>query len=137
VSSQRAFNLLLAAALISLGVYGWLAQYAHPMGDDWSYARMGIDHPLLPWLKDQYFTWNGRYFSNILVGKGPLVLGIDHLWLYRLVPLALIADLAFLHGPTVRVRFHDALKPCNAGQGPGPHRALPAGMPDLPEGSTL
>lgn len=60
------------------------------MADDWSYAWQGIHHDLLPWLRSEYLHWNGRYFSNILVGRGPLVLGLDHLWLYRLIPVALI-----------------------------------------------
>lgn len=90
MSPRVAYRILLGAAVLSLALFAWLARYAHPMGDDWSYARMGIDHHLLPWLKDQYFTWNGRYFSNILVGSSPLMLGLEEVWLYRTIPLLLI-----------------------------------------------
>ena len=82
-----AFFILLAASLLK---YVWLARYCHPMADDWSYAHQGITRDLLPWLQGEYLNWNGRYFSNVLVGKGPLVLGLDALWLYRSVPVMLV-----------------------------------------------
>lgn len=81
------FIILLAASLLK---YAWLALYCHPMADDWSYAHQGITRDLLPWLQGEYLNWNGRYFSNVLVGKGPLILGLDALWLYRSVPVALL-----------------------------------------------
>jgi Family of unknown function (DUF6056) len=83
----NAFLVLLAASLLK---YAWLALYCHPMADDWSYAHQGITRELFPWLKGEYLNWNGRYFSNVLVGRGPLVLGLDALWLYRSVPVALL-----------------------------------------------
>jgi len=74
-----------------LGLYLLLARFIHPFADDWSYAVAGMRTELLPRLWDEYNLWNGRYFSNILVLRGPLVLGLEQgLWLYRSVPVVLI-----------------------------------------------
>ena len=90
MKTQRAFVLFISLLGLVLIEHVWLAQFAHPMGDDWSYAYQGIERDLLPWLKGEYLHWNGRFFSNLLVVKGPLVLGVDQLWLYRLMPVALM-----------------------------------------------
>lgn len=80
--------LLLALALFR---YIALAFYVHPFADDFSYAVAGMRTDLLPRLWDEYNLWNGRWFSNILVLRGPLVLGMEQgLWLYRIVPIALL-----------------------------------------------
>lgn len=82
---------LFIALCLVLGLFCWLAAYIHPFADDWSYAVAGMRTELLPRLWDEYNLWNGRYFSNVLVLRGPLVLGLDRgLPLYRVVPLALI-----------------------------------------------
>lgn len=60
------------------------------MADDWSYAYQGRTRELGPWLMSEYLKWNGRYFSNLFVGKGPMVLGTGALWLYRTVPIVLL-----------------------------------------------
>ena len=127
--------ILVSASLLFLFACAWLAQYAHPMGDDWSYARMGMDHGLLPWLKDQYFTWNGRYFSNALVGRGPLTLGIDHLWMYRCVPVVLIALTWCAYTAFLRALFRDAFTHMQTWAAGLVFTALFLhGMPDLGEG---
>ena len=90
MSPRTVFRIFIVLLAVSLLKHFWLAGYCHPMADDWSYAHQGITRALLPWLQGEYMNWNGRYFSNILVGNGPLVLGPDALWLYRLVPVALM-----------------------------------------------
>lgn len=68
-----------------------LALYIHPYADDFSYAVAGLEAPLAERLVQEYTSWNGRYFSNILVLRSPLLLGIAKgLWLYRLAAILLI-----------------------------------------------
>lgn len=82
-------SLLLAAALAR---YMAVACFVHPFADDLSYASIGMRTELLPRLHDEYLNWNGRWFSNALVLRGPLVLGLERgLWLYRAAPLVLMA----------------------------------------------
>ena len=91
MSSRSSVPLLLVSLLGVLGLYLWLACYVHPFADDWSYAVAGMRTELLPRLWDEYHLWNGRYFSNILVLRGPMVLGLERgLVLYRLLPVALM-----------------------------------------------
>ncbi len=78
--------------VVGLLRYLWAACYVHPFADDFSYAVAGMHNALGPRLLDEYRFWNGRWFSNILVLRGPLVLGLEEgLWLYRSVPILLIA----------------------------------------------
>lgn len=83
--------LLFVLLVVGLFRYVWASCYVHPFADDFSYAVAGMHNSLGPRLLDEYRFWNGRWFSNILVLRGPLVLGLDvGLWLYRMVPLLLI-----------------------------------------------
>lgn len=84
----RILWLLLALAFLR---HLWIALYVHPYADDFSYAVAGMRSPLLERLAQEYDSWNGRYFSNILVLRNPLVLGMDQgLWPYRMVAIALM-----------------------------------------------
>lgn len=77
--------------LVAMVRHLWLALYIHPYADDFSYAVVGMTTPLGERLVKEYTSWNGRYFSNILVLRGPLVLGMGQgLWLYRAVAIVLI-----------------------------------------------
>ncbi len=83
------FIILLVLALVP---YIAVAFFVHPFADDFSYAVAGMRTELLSRLWDEYRFWNGRWFSNMLVLRGPLVLGMEKgLWLYRLVPIVLLA----------------------------------------------
>lgn len=88
----RVFRLLFIAVLgLALLRYVAVARFVHPFADDFSYAAIGMRTELLPRLHDEYVNWNGRWFSNALVLRGPLVLGLERgLWLYRAVPIALL-----------------------------------------------
>lgn len=68
-----------------------LALFIHPYADDLSYAVAGMNTPLAEgWLRE-YTSWNGRFTSNLLVLRGPLVLGIERgLIVYRAVAIALL-----------------------------------------------
>lgn len=85
---RHAINLLLLAALAR---YVALCFFIHPFADDLSYAAIGMRTDLFARLGDEYYNWNGRWFSNALVLRGPLVLGIGPgLLLYRCVPILLL-----------------------------------------------
>lgn len=128
-------SLLLPAALATLAVNAWLARFDHPMGDDWSYAYQGMAHPLGSWLWGEYQHWNGRYFSNMLVGRGPLVLGLDGLWLHRVVPVALMLLNTVAAFALVRSLTRASFNTVEQWSGALLFSALYLhGMPDLPEG---
>lgn len=82
---------LVALLVIALARYIAVAFYVHPFADDFSYAVAGMHNELFLRLADEYRFWNGRWLSNILVLRGPLVLGMEKgLWLYRCVPVAML-----------------------------------------------
>jgi hypothetical protein len=83
--------------------------YVHPYGDDLSYAFHGTHSALGERLLQEYRTWNGRYFSSILVLRGPLVLGFDlGLKLYRAVPVVLMVLL--VHAAYTLLRTRDLVE---------------------------
>lgn len=87
---------LLAFISIALAPYVAACFFIHPFGDDFSYAVAGMRTELFPRLRDEYLNWNGRWASNPLLLRGPLVLGIEQgLWLYRLVPVLLMITATF------------------------------------------
>lgn len=82
---------LILALIIALARYVAVVCFIHPFGDDFSYAVAGMRTALLPRLWDEYQLWNGRWASNPLVLRGPLVLGLEHgIWIYRMMPIALL-----------------------------------------------
>ncbi|HOZ39365.1 MAG TPA: DUF6056 family protein [Flavobacteriales bacterium] len=113
-----------------------LGVYMHPYADDWSYAYTAFDLPLLERLFQEYVGWNGRVASNLLVLRGPLVLGLDDgLVLYRCLPAVWIVGMV-----TAWVALFRALQPLGVQRQWG----LPAALgfttlwlntlPDLTEG---
>lgn len=91
MSQRHALRIVQVLLLLALFRYIWLAAYVHPFADDLSYAVAGMRSGLWVRLAQEYASWNGRYFSNILLLKGPLVLGMEHgLWLYRTASVLLI-----------------------------------------------
>ncbi len=87
-STWLAFIALLIGSLV---LHAVLACYSHPMADDFSYAHKNVAIGAWSAALWEYQHWNGRYASNFLVLFGPLRLGLDHLLLYRAVPVLLIA----------------------------------------------
>lgn len=77
--------------VIVLARYAFVCWFIHPFADDFSYASIGMRTELVPRLGDEYRHWNGRWSSNPLMLRSPLVAGIGiGLWLYRCVPLMLM-----------------------------------------------
>jgi hypothetical protein len=88
---DRARIVLSAIVAIALARYAAACLFIHPFGDDFSYAVAGMRTELVPRLLEEYKHWNGRWASNALVLRGPLVLGMEQgLLIYRLVPVILL-----------------------------------------------
>lgn len=109
--TRRSLELLvLTFLLLLLARHVWVAAYIHPYADDLTYAVTGRESGLLERLGLEYRYWNGRYFSNILVLRGPLLLGMEQgLPLYRMVPVALMVLLASSGYMVLRSAFPTAL----------------------------
>jgi hypothetical protein len=90
--TRRSLELLvLFILLLLLARHVWVAAYIHPYADDLTYAVTGRESGLLERLCLEFNHWNGRYFSNILVLRGPMIQGMERgLPLYRLIPVVLL-----------------------------------------------
>jgi hypothetical protein len=77
--------ILLITALIP---YFLLSYYCNPSADDFSFAIKAREGDLLQQLKSEYSSWNGRYFSNVLVLLSPL--SFSSLSVYKILPVILI-----------------------------------------------
>lgn len=128
--------LLWCLLLLALARYLWLACYVHPYADDLSYAFVGMRSDLPDRLVLEYRFWNGRYFSNILVLRGPMVLGWEAgLPLYRVVPVLLLLATWWAAGHALRTFFGEGLSRADVALG-GLFLLLVFlnAMPDLSEG---
>lgn len=66
----------------------WVCFHIHPYADDLSYAIVARANDLWARLSAERAVWNGRYFSNILMLRGPLLLPEVWRWpVYRAMPL--------------------------------------------------
>jgi len=62
-----------AAFVATIAPYLWLARFAHPGADDFTYAMTTQRDGYWQAVRDQYRLWNGRYTSNLFELGGPLV----------------------------------------------------------------
>jgi hypothetical protein len=91
MKSSLPYRIALGLLLLAVLRHVWMAFYIHPYADDFSYTVAGLETPLGERLVQEYTSWNGRYFSNVLVLRSPLVLGMAKgLWLYRIAAILLI-----------------------------------------------
>jgi hypothetical protein len=95
VNGRNGILLLILVLCLLLGKHLWLAQYAHPAADDYCYAAKARGMTLWAWSVEEYQAWNGRYASNPLMARGPLMSDADGLFAYRTVPV-LLFGLTFL-----------------------------------------
>jgi hypothetical protein len=79
-----------ALMVLRLLLHAYLSRYAVPAADDFCYAANAPLKPLLEWLVNEYQHWNGRYLSNVFVGRGPLQWGDQGLFFYRSIPVLLL-----------------------------------------------
>lgn len=77
-------------SLSMIALHAYLARFAHPMADDFAYARRDVSLGAWHAAAWEYAHWNGRYTSNFLVLFGPLRRGLEAIELYRMVPVALL-----------------------------------------------
>ena len=87
ISTNKNYLFLLVLIVILIP-YLLLSAYCSPIADDFTYSLRGKENPLFATLQHDFFHWNGRYFSNILVLHNPLV--FDSLTGYKLIPVVLI-----------------------------------------------
>lgn len=84
-------RILVAALLILLVPLTLLCLYIHPSADDLIYAawyRVPVPVGFWEYHAGNYLTWNGRYFSTILLTLNPLVFG--SFTGYKLLPIIII-----------------------------------------------
>ena len=87
---QKKPNLYFAfvALFIAFVPFILIAFYCFPSADDFVYAWSTKSIGILESCKRDYWNWNGRYFSNLLVFMNPM--SINSLTLYRIIPTLLI-----------------------------------------------
>lgn len=103
------FRIAQCILLIALFRHLAVAFFVHPFADDFSYAVAGMRSALGARLIQEYTSWNGRYFSNILLLRSPLTMGLEEgLWPYRAVAMALILFTWFGAYRFVRALLHNA-----------------------------
>lgn len=83
--NQLLFVFLLLAAVFP---FLWIAFYCHPAADDYAYAWSSKEFGIMASCKRDYFNWNGRYFSNVLMFCNPIA--FNSFKGYQLVPVLLI-----------------------------------------------
>lgn len=81
---------LLALILLLAAVFPflWVAFYCHPSADDYAYAWSSKEFGIIASCKRDYFNWNGRYFSNVLMFCNPIA--FNSFKGYQYIPLLLI-----------------------------------------------
>lgn len=96
LSSEQKTPTLALLLLVLLIPYFIICLYISPSGDDYSYAWTGANKiGFLKTLVDEWYFWNGRYLSNILVLKNPI--GFGNFFFYQLIPVVIISLLIFSH----------------------------------------
>lgn len=111
--TRRSLELLVLLILLLLLVrHAWVANYVHPYADDFTYAVKGRESGLLERLALEYRYWNGRYFSNLLVLRNPIVLGMEQgLPLYRTIPVLLMVLAVSAAYLVLRAAFSQLVSP--------------------------
>ena len=83
------YFLLILLGFLPFVVIGF---FSFPMGDDFNYAVKGNELDMIEISINEYMTWNGRYFSNLLVVLNPIRF---HSFLaYRLMPIFWVFSLS-------------------------------------------
>lgn len=79
------FLLSLIAAFIP---YLFISIYSNPAPDDFTYAFKGKAYNILQTIINEYFNWNGRYTSNVLVLINPIA--FKSFIFYKIIPVLII-----------------------------------------------
>ncbi|HET6225917.1 MAG TPA: DUF6056 family protein [Bacteroidia bacterium] len=100
----KKYKVLLLLSLIALVTpYIYISRYANPVADDLVYAFDAKHNDLVALLIRNYKTWNGRYFSNILMYSNPMA--YDALIIYKLIPVFIILSTIISFGFFLHVFF--------------------------------
>src|SRR5436305_335221 len=75
------------ALALAIVPYAALMAFAHPVADDLAFAAAANVEGFWPALRIQYFTWNGRFASDVLALLNPIQTG--SVLAYRLMLFAL------------------------------------------------
>jgi len=81
-------KIITVSLLLILLKYVFISFFVHPIGDDFTYAFKGKNENMISCLIGEYLTWNGRYFSNVLVLINPI--SFNNFALYKAIPIVLI-----------------------------------------------
>ncbi len=87
----KSFNLNWVALFLLLTLlipYFYLSFFIHPAADDYNYAFLTISNNWVSEYINQFYTWNGRYASNVLVLLNPIA--FNKLFVYQLIPIVLV-----------------------------------------------
>ena len=98
----------LIALVVLLLPYLILSFFSNPIADDFTYSARGRENDLLATLQYEYFNWNGRYFSNLLVLLNPMA--FNSISLYKIAPLVQILSTTLTLGIFVYAIGFNTLK---------------------------
>lgn len=79
------FTLLLVLT-IAPAIY--ISQYANPAADDFTYSYRARTDGIVKTITDEYFGWNGRYSTDLLVTLNPIVK--DSFSGYKIAPVVIV-----------------------------------------------
>lgn len=83
--------LIVLLLLLLLGRFIFVAFHVHPHADDWSYAVSTLKDPSIERVLRDYHSWNGRWVSNFVVFKNPMILGLEQgIPIYRAIAIGMI-----------------------------------------------
>jgi len=81
-------SILLISLILVLVPYLFISIYSNPAADDFTYAFKGKAPDFVQTLINEYFIWNGRYTSNVLVLINPLA--FNSIICYKIAPVVII-----------------------------------------------
>lgn len=98
IPHKRAKGILLILLILSILPFAILSFYSFPAIDDYSFAKMVMDHGFFGAQKTWYLTWTGRYFSSFALSLNPLLIGSNLLYQFInfLIILGTVHSLYFL-----------------------------------------
>jgi len=107
MTGDRGLRWITIALTLAMVPYAALIAFAHPVADDLAFAAAANVEGFWPALRIQYFSWNGRFASDVLALLNPIQTG--SVLAYRLTLLALfLLTFAALYA-LVRVATRPAL----------------------------
>ncbi|RUA23496.1 MAG: hypothetical protein DSY76_09455 [Bacteroidetes bacterium] len=85
--SKKQEYLIIAGLLVLIFPFFALLLYVHPQGDDFFFAAKVNEMGVLPFVKDMYLHWSGRYASMFIGAFDPVIYKSLHLLRFELLLL--------------------------------------------------